>query len=365
LGGRGIPENSWKTSKKPRPGAVHDGRQTRSFARCGGPNIWQAGARLCDGLSNEPVFFFFWGMKSHLTKSLFFALIQLLLPGPAELFAQVNPSAADTSRTWLIVLRDGTQLKGKFLDANSTDIHFSTPSITEITISSDQIISQQVLTETLAQEISSKSAGPHSTRYLFGPSAFMIPKGEGYFQNTWLFLNSVQLGVSPHFSIGGGIEVITSIQVLTRGELGITGFLTPKLGWKVAPSIRLGGGALLVRVNGWEAEGKPGSFGIIYGMVTLGQADRQFTASMGMTGGANSAATHPVITLSGLVRISRSASLVSENWFFAGADPMQLYSYGIRFNSGRLAVDLAFLNNEFLMEDLVIGLPFVGFALRF
>jgi hypothetical protein len=42
---------------------------------------------------------------------------------------------------------------------------------------------------------------PNATRYLFGPTAIPLKKGEGYYQNTYIILQSFNIGVSNNFSI--------------------------------------------------------------------------------------------------------------------------------------------------------------------
>jgi hypothetical protein len=42
----------------------------------------------------------------------------------------------------------------------------------------------------------------HANRQFMTPTAFSLPKGEGYYKNTDLLLNSVNYGVTDRFSIG-------------------------------------------------------------------------------------------------------------------------------------------------------------------
>jgi len=44
-----------------------------------------------------------------------------------------------------------------------------------------------------------------STRYFFGPNGHGLNKGEGYYQNVWIFFNQISYGVTDYFSISAGV----------------------------------------------------------------------------------------------------------------------------------------------------------------
>lgn len=73
----------------------------------------------------------------------------------------------------------------------------------------------------------------------------------------------------------------------------------------------------------------------------------------------------PVITISGMTRISRRTALITENWFIPNNGLFGIYSYGIRFFGEKLSVDLAFLNNKDIARSLFIGIPIVNFVVKF
>ncbi len=62
------------------------------------------------------------------------------------------------------------------------------------------------------------------TRYLLALNAIGIPEGSGYCQNTWIFLNNVNFGVSNNFSIGDG-----TVPVLLFGVSALPVWLLPKM----------------------------------------------------------------------------------------------------------------------------------------
>jgi hypothetical protein len=71
------------------------------------------------------------------------------------------------------------------------------------------------------------------------------------------------------------------------------------------------------------------------------------------------------VTISGMTRISRRTALITENWLIPDNGFYGLYSYGIRFFSEKLSVDLAFINNQDIAKGLFIGIPIVNFVVKF
>lgn len=321
-------------------------------------------------------------------------------------------ATADTSATYLIKLTDKTVLSGKILERNSDEIVFydltigkvviSTKKIEKITQLSDNqycllttndgktftgmILSQNdkeitIKTESLGNVTISKNKisnikmfeqeqivngkyflpNPHPTRYFFGPSAIPLEKGESYYQNAYVLANSVQTGITDHFSIGGGIVIPFLF------------FVTPKVGFKVADKVHIGAGILAATT---VSSNIPFGIGVAYGSVTFGSKENNFTINAGW--GAlkqenynNQTNTYkrawelskkPMFTFSGMVRVAQKCSLVSENWVFATKDYNDMYasfnSYSYNYHaviSGGLR-----LMGEKNSFDLAIAMPMVG-----
>lgn len=194
---------------------------------------------------------------------------------------------------------------------------------------------------------------PHHTRYLFGPSAFNLKKGEGYYQNTYAVVNTINYGVTDHFTMGAGTELIS----LFSGYPVL--ILTPKIGgYKISDKLYAGGGAFL----GFSTDG---SGGIGYGVLTYGNEDSNLTFGTGWAFSNSDLASNPVLTISGMHRFARSIAFITENWLvpFDGYTPV--FSYGLRFFGERMAVDIAFINTPEFTKEIVIGIPFIDFVYKF
>jgi hypothetical protein len=340
-----------------------------------------------------------------------------------------NKDQADTSSTYMIRLTDNTALSGKILERNSNEIIFNDLTIGKVTIpvmkiqkiirlSGDQ---QCILTTTdgktftgilLAQgenEITLKTESlgtlnissskikdiklvekeqivngkyyfknPHPTRYFFGPTAIPLKKGEGYYQNAYILANSVQMGVTDHFSMGGGIGI------------PLLFFITPKVGFKVSENVHVGGGILAVTTLTSDV---PFGIGVGYGSLTIGNMENNFTISGGW--GAIKQknydnitnkditswelAKKPMITVSGMARLAPKLAVITENWFFATKDytndpnpALNTYSYkyhsvlsgGFRIMGEKNSFDIALLVPS-VNGSKTIGLPYLDYVFKF
>lgn len=194
---------------------------------------------------------------------------------------------------------------------------------------------------------------PHHTRYLFGPSAFNLKKDAGYYQNIYGTINTINYGISDHFTLGAGTELVS----LFAGSPVF--IITPKIGgYKLSENWHVGGGAFLGLIPG-------GYGGIGYGIFTYGNEDSNITFGTGWAFAEGSIASNPILTISGMHRVSRTVSLISENWLLPidGYEPV--FSYGIRFFGERMSIDLAFINSPEIAQILKIGIPYVDFVYKF
>jgi hypothetical protein len=276
----------------------------------------------------------------------------------AGLSAQ-NPVSApprDTATNVRIEMLDGTVLLGKIKSRGEGVLSLTTLSGVEANVPVSQIREMTSIDITSIHKGEYWFENPNATRYLFGPSAFNLKKGEGYYQNTWLLLNSFNYGITDYFSIGGGIELISTFN-------GSPSFiLTPKVGFKTGEKTALGGGLLLVNVGDFFDSN---TLGIAYGVITRGTVNRNITAGVGWGFVDGEFSARPITTFSGLTRVSKKVALLSENWIIPSDSYYPFFSYGVRFFGEKLAVDLAFVNNPDIASEIVIGIPYVDFVVKF
>jgi hypothetical protein len=266
---------------------------------------------------------------------------------------------ADSTQTYKVELVDGTVFIGTILNQDSLNIVMRTASIPRIEISIAQIKSLELVDKSSIRNGKYWFPNPHATRYLYAPSAINLQRGEGYYQNTWLILNSFNVGVTDNFSIGGGLELIS-----TFAERNPIFFVTPKVGFKLAEKFHAGGGVLFASIPSFGSSNRS-YLGTTFVSGTYGSKDRNITSSLGWGFVEGELSRRPIITLSAMTRVSRRTALVSENWFIPIDGYYGLLSYGVRFFGEKIAVDLAFINNRDIFQSIFIGIPYVSFTVKF
>ncbi len=263
----------------------------------------------------------------------------------------------DSTKVYLIDLKDGSRLFAKVMEVDGDKVRVKVASNATFVISFSQIASAK---EVLPERIKDGKywfENPHATRYLFAPSARNLKKGEWYYQNAYLVLNSFNYGVTDYFSIGGGLEIIST---LAFGRPLF--FITPKVGFEVSEKLNLGGGIIYYSTD----DNRRRHFGIGYGIATYGTSDRNLTAGVGWGYFYGEFLNKPIVVLSGMSRVRRRWSLISENWIaYIEGEYQGIFSYGVRFFGEKIAVDLAFLVNKDIFEALFPGVPYVDFVVKF
>ena len=203
---------------------------------------------------------------------------------------------------------------------------------------------------------------PHSSRHFWGPSGYGLRKGEGYYQNIWVFFNQASYGFTDHFTLGVGVVPL----FLFASE--ITPFwVTPKVNFQY----KNGKGAYSAGTILFGLAGGSNEFaGILYGTNTFGTRDRQLTLGIGygyLTGEDRGFANYPTVSVSGMIRTSRRWAFITENYLIAagGDTNIGFISGGARFMARHLAIDFGGFIPIGGELDRIIILPWLGIAVPF
>lgn len=274
------------------------------------------------------------------------------------IFAQnnFNDFEFEENANYKIVLIDGSEFVGKFVEKDATTLTISTSSLPKVEIPFSQIKSISKVEDSEFRNGTYWFPNPNATRYFFSPSSFNLKAGEGYYQNSYLVFNSINYGITDFFSIGGGFELISTF---SAGEPIY--YFTPKVGFELTENFNVGGGLLFLGAAGET------NFGITYGTATYGNRNDNATLGLGWGFFDGEFSSRPNITVSGMKRVKKRLSLVTENWFVPIEEDSHygIFSYGLRFFSERIAVDLGFINNKDIAEGIGIGIPYVDFVITF
>lgn len=289
--------------------------------------------------------------------------LRIFILGSLLLVFHLSKAQAPKDTTlYKIILKDGMTFIGNIVERDSQTIHLITQSQTKLEIQSVNIVS---ITAVKNGERSGWPDNPNPTRYLFGPSAFQLKRGSGYYHNTFIFLNSFNYGLTDNISLGGGIELISTLITLANGEFSPILIFTPKAAVEVRKNIRLGGGVIYAAMLNFKTGGSEG-VGIAYGVGTLGTEDHNLTLGLGSGFTSGEFQTNPFITFSGTTRIAKNISLVTENWMIPiSGGYYTINSGGIRFYSGKISADMALITNKDFRDVFVLGIPYVDFMYKF
>jgi hypothetical protein len=265
----------------------------------------------------------------------------------------------DTSRTGqpthVLRLKDGSTLMGHLVSRDSTGLRFETMG-NVLTIPADRVAE---LTEVRAVDMHGNEywfPDPNRTRLFFAPTARMLKQGEGYYSNTYLFLQSFAVGSSPNFTMGGGLSVLPTSNFFSDNAY----YITPKVGLYQRDENAVAVGALV----GFVPADNGHTGGIVYGVGTHGGENASVTGGLGYAFADGNFTPAPILMLGGTSRVSRRIALVTENYgYFHNGDGGVVFSYGIRIMGEKLSADLAFWNSK--DAHMFPGIPYVAFAVKF
>ncbi len=271
------------------------------------------------------------------------------------------PTPADTSARLVVTLRDGSTLIGRVVTSWGDSARFE--SLTGVTmLRSTDIRRLRVVPASAIRNGEYWPVDPSSSRLYFAPTGRMLPKGDGYYSNHWVFLNEVHHGVSDRFTLGGAMTLFPSDNFLKNNLY----FISPKVGVYQSEKTNVAAGVFAGIAPFFKddfGEDSENTFGIVYSVATFGSDDGSLSVGTGYGYAGGRMADNPLLMVGFNKRITRRLAVVSENWLFPNTD-RPLVSYGVRTIGERLAWDFGFIT--VLGEDgLVPGVPWIGLTYRY
>lgn len=270
----------------------------------------------------------------------------------------------EISKTYQVTLNDGSTISGKLLSITDKEVVIQSGTMGEI-----RLLKVNIKTMLPVSSINEKVSGiwftnPNPSKYLLGNSAIPMEKKTGYYQNTWIFVNSFSYGITNNISISAGFEIIS---LLAQGEGPYAFYINPKISFKIAENFYAGGNILYVNTIRTIEDFQ--GLGTFNGFATYGNKNNNITCGFGWGWANGEFSSRPVIVISGMTRVSKRIGFVSENWILPGMNTdgnyYGIYSYGIRFLGEKTSIDLAFLNNPDIAKEIIIGIPWLDFVINF
>ncbi len=265
---------------------------------------------------------------------------------------------------------DGNDFVGELIAEDSISIKLKTENLGEISIKKVSIKNLDQLQGAQIQNGEYWFENPNSSRYLFAPSAYNLRKGEGYYQNTWIFMNQVSYGFTDRFTCGVGL-VPTFLFGLEAAQ-AMPLWLTPKYSFgKQDSKLNFAVGSIAFFLPFAGSDGA-GTAGIVYGLGTYGSRDNNISVGLGWgfaaTGEDSFFGSSPTVNISGMYRLGKRSYFVTENWFAFFGDSFDggfsIISAAYRYAGKNVSLDLGLFRP--LGEDIeLVGLPWLGVTIPF
>lgn len=194
-----------------------------------------------------------------------------------------------------------------------------------------------------------------ASRYFFGPNAFSIKRGEGYYQNNWVLLNQVSVGMTDNFTVGIATVPLFLFDLSAPTPVA----LTPKFTIPIkSGKLQMAVGGIYGTVLGIDYNN---IFGITYGALTLGDRNANINLSVGFGMLDREWFSRPTVSLSAMTRMSHNFYLITENYYISD---LLILSFGGRTVWKEVSLDyaLAFLSPEF---GELYPIPWLGVTVPF
>ncbi len=248
-----------------------------------------------------------------------------------------NPLLAqilDTTTIWQMTMMDDNEFVGHILSETETTLEFKTATIGIITLRKDQIKRREKIISNGSTNGLLWAENRMAYRYFIRNSAYNLKKGEAVYQNAWILINNIDVGVTDNFSIGLG-----TVPLFLFGGGTSPIWLTPRLSIPIeADKVNLGVGALVGTTVGNDFDNT--SFGFGFGNVTLGDKNKNITLGVGYGFADGEFASRPTFNLAGMIRTGKRSYLISENYIITtGFETIVALSLGGRFTGKRITLD--------------------------
>ena len=284
---------------------------------------------------------------------IFFLSFALFFLGTITILAQTTQDSTKVK----IETRYGNEYVGSIVSRDDESLLINTDKLGEIRLKHTFIKTIQNISPDQIKNGVLWPENSQETRYFWSPNGFGLKAGEGYYQNIWVFWNQVAYGITDNFSVGGAV-----IPAFFVGGAPTPAFITGKLSVPVSEKVHLGGGAIAGTVIGASETG----FGILYGLSTFGNRDKNFTLGVGYGFAGGDFSSTPLINFNGMIRVSRNGYFLTENYFISmDGESVLLISLGGRSIFKKAALDYGLFIPAGADMDVFIAIPWLGFTIPF
>ena len=260
-----------------------------------------------------------------------------MLTAAQDEYYQSKKQPDPKKRTYQIVLKDGTQLRGELVRQDSVEAVIRTNNLGEVRLKTEQIVRiEQEGTE--ADGVSYPNLFPQVMR--LAPTAFTAERGKLFFRNYNVYISQFEYGITDNWSVGTAFFSFVPTGLFS---------LNTKISLPVSSRVRLGINAqyAAVQTDGFLFTGAGGSLegiGYVQGIATVGDRQNNTTYGLGWSV-SNGELSRSVVGTFGLVRkVNAKLSFITENFVLFGNGTVNfagMLSAGVRFDRKRHAFDVA------------------------
>ncbi|MGM0589171.1 MAG: hypothetical protein ACQETE_12190 [Bacteroidota bacterium] len=179
----------------------------------------------------------------------------------------------------------------------------------------------------------------------------MLDKGEGYYQNIFIFFSNFSYALTDHITANAGFSMIPGLGINQLFLFSVKG------GHSFSERSHIAGGLSLFTVP--ESDFSSSAL-YPYVVYSYGTVDANININFGQLVSFD-ASSAPLMVIGGEKRLGKRISLVSENFLGLGEFGNLIPSVGLRFLGDSISVDLA----GFMETDSGLMIPFLDFAYRF
>lgn len=262
------------------------------------------------------------------------------------------------SNTYHLETINGNNYTGKILGREDSKIIFETSELGVIRF--DSALIKEFYTISVEKKKKGKYwlRNPQSSRYFFSPNGYGLKGGEAYYQNVWVLVNSVAIGVDKHFSIGAGV-----VPLFFFGGGATPIWFTAKFSLPFeSQNFAFGGGLLAGTVVG-ESEA---NFGIAYGIGTIGNENSNLSLGLGYGWAGGKWAKRPMVNFNVMFRLGPRAYLISENYFIQiDENPLVILSLGGRHIIKKAGLDYGLIFPFDKELETFMAIPWLGITIPF
>lgn len=252
---------------------------------------------------------------------------------------------------------DGNEYIGRIVTQDVEKLTLKTDRLGEITLRKIDIKKMTAVNVGQMKNGDYWFENPQSTRYFWQPNGYGLKKGEGYYQNVWIFFNQVSVGITDNFLIGAGI-----VPLFLFAGASTPVWIAPKLSIPIKKDkFNMGAGALMGAVLGEESS----SFGIVYGTTTIGSRDKNMSIGLGYGYAGGDWADSPTFSFSAMIRTGKRGYFLTENYYIgSGGNDVMLFFIGGRRMIQNSGIDFGLLIPTETGGEL-IAIPWLGVTFPF